>query len=291
MTEETTVAPAPQKQRKTPQPVTAAPDAAIPVATDERRRAFGQLFGTEYLHGFQDPVIFREVDFYSPAVQQSYKRDFALISRTLFAEYIYRRRLGYNQEVLDSFSNMCAHKLAAINELLSRNLSQIHKLCQTQGAPIDAAYMDVQHKVVPIIHAFAFQYLRCLQTLDRLLQATGSAVLWGVFTAEQRKTAELTARKAINAFSAMVRNESGKVRREARRVREAASAVPGEDDKEIQAAEQMLAEVHEAYDKENSGSGSDAANAGAEISAMNATSKAAETLAARAEATEPAAAE
>ncbi len=39
---------------------------------------------------------------------QFYKREFPLISRTLFVESVYRRRPTYNQEVLDSFASIAA---------------------------------------------------------------------------------------------------------------------------------------------------------------------------------------
>lgn len=248
----------------------------IQIADDPKQQAFAALFGTKYLDGFQDPVIFRNAKFYSPAVQQSYKRDFALISRTLYGEYIYRRRPAYNQAILDSFSNLCATKLAAIKELLNRNVARIHTACKTQGQEVDASYLSFVSRTVPIIHAHALQYLQCLQSLDLLLQATGSATLNGVITAEQRKEAELQARRAINAFSSMVRAESGKIRKEARRVIEQVS--PHDD--EMKKAESVQSAAIEEFDASEGGA-EHSRDAAAAIDGMAASARAVDNATAR----------
>lgn len=254
---------------KVPKPAVESPTHDIKVADDPKQQAFAAVFGTKYLDGFQDPVIFRDVTFYSPAVQQSFKRDFALISRTLYGEYIYRRRPAYNQEILDTFSNLCATKLAAIKELLNRNFARIHNACRTQGHDVDASYLQSVHRTVPIIHAHALQYLQCLNSLDLLLQATGSATLNGVITADQRRDAELQGRRAINAFSSMVRAESGKLRKEARRVLEQIAP----NDTELQQAESSHSAAIAEFDKTEGSQGHDSTDAIAAIDGMTATSR------------------
>lgn len=275
----TTDAPVKSRAPRTPKPPVDFQSPEIQVADDPKQQAFATLFGTRYLDGFQDPVIFRNAKFYSPAVQQSYKRDFALISRTLYGEYIYRRRPAYNQEILDSFSNLCATKLAAIKELLNRNVARIHTACKTQGQEVDASYLSYVHRTVPIIHAHALQYLQCLQSLDLLLQATGSATLNGVITAEQRKEAELQARRAINAFSSMVRAESGKIRKEARRVIEQIS--PHDD--EMKKAESVQSAAIDEFDASEGGApGADhSRDAAAAIDGMAASARAVESASGR----------
>jgi hypothetical protein len=239
---------APAVAKQTKRPVLAAPAQDIEVIRDAARRdAFIQVFGKAYLDGFGDPILFREARFFSPAVQQEYKRNWALISRTLFGEYTYRRRPSYDQRVLDAFSHIVTTKLAAITELLNSRINTITKLCSDNGAQMDAAYMSCQTKQVPIIHAQAGQYLRALLLLDRFLQVSGSAALNGVIDGEQRRQAEMLCRKALYAFGAMIRNESIKVRKEAQRVLNDQRS-KGQVDAEMQVAENMQGQALQEYD-------------------------------------------
>lgn len=249
-------APAVAKQTKRPASTTPLePVQEIEVIRDQaRREAFISVFGKEYLAGFSDPVLFREAKLFSPAVQQDFKRNFALISRTLFGEYTYRRRPAYDQRVLDSFSTLVTAKLAAISELLNKRTVTITTLCAQNGAQLDAAYMSCQTKLVPIIHGQAFQYLRTLLLLDRLLQASGSAALHGVISSEQRREAEMLCRKALYAFGAMIRNESIKLRKEAQRVLNDQRS-KGQVDPEMQEAESMQGEAIKEYDANGGANG------------------------------------
>jgi hypothetical protein len=191
--------------------------------SDEQREAFIETFGGDYLKGFQDPLIFKYVSFFNTSVRQQYRHDFKVLSRCLFAEYIYRRRPDFNQEVLDHFSKLVGAKLADIKKLLTLNTTRVEQLLAQNGFAADGAYVSCQNKLVPIIHAASAQYLDILQLLDKLFQTTGSAVLYGVLTADQRKEAELKCKKAVRAFASMVRAESINVRKEAQRL---ASANP-----------------------------------------------------------------
>lgn len=229
----------------------------LQVANDRNREAFISIFGKDYLRGFQDPIVFRELKMYSPAVQQSFKRDFTLLSRVLFAEYIYRRRPQFNQDVLNDFATVCATKIASVLTLLTKDNERVRELCRQQGATIDASYFNCRTTIAPIIHSLAIQYIKALNMLDQLQQATGSATLNGVITSDQRREFELRARKAIKAFSATVRNESSKLRKERERL--IASSQEAQNDDEMHVANQMVDEARADFDKasasENAGDG------------------------------------
>lgn len=221
----------------------------IQTADDRNKEAFISLFGKDYLRGFQDPIIFRELKMYSPAVQQSYKRDFTLLSRVLFAEYIYRRRPYFNQDILNDFAQVCATKIANVLELLNKDNQRVRELCRTQGAAIDASYFVCKTTIAPIIHGLAIQYIKALNMLDQLQQATGSATLNGVITSDQRREFELRARKAVKAFTATVRNESAKLRKE--RDRLIASSQLAQEDTEVHDVNRLVDEARAEFDKAN----------------------------------------
>jgi hypothetical protein len=211
------------------------------VTREDQLRALAQVFGQEYADDFQDPVVFRQYEFFSPAVKQFYKREFPLISRTLFVESVYRRRPTYNQEVLDAFSAMAAKKLADILHMITTQCDRLEKLCKSNGQPTDAAYLHPQPTLVPVIAAHANSYIRCLAKLDELYQLTGSATLNGVIDGNQRKAFELLCRKAVRAFSAMLRNEIIKLRKESYRMKAATGVVDTEVDKAEGAQEAAIA--------------------------------------------------
>ncbi|WP_291519305.1 hypothetical protein [Acidovorax sp.] len=264
-------APARQRQPKAtaaPQSRPAPPQqSSMLVRDDSRRKAFEMVFGRDYLHDFSDPIIFRNVEMYSIAVRQSYKRDFALISRTMYSEYVYRRRPVFDQTKLDRFSELVSTKLKQICELLSRDHARIVKLCHDNGQEIDAGYLDCEQRTVPIIHGSANSYLQALLLLDQLLQASGSAVLNGVITADQRRQVEVRARRAIYAFSTTMRQESG-------RLRKAATALlENKNDAQAAQADTMLAQAHAEYDAQQP-PGDAAAAAGGELQGILAESRA-----------------
>lgn len=221
----------------------------IQTADDLKKEAFISLFGKDYLRGFQDPIVFRELKMYSPAVQQSYKRDFTLLSRVLFAEYIYRRRPFFNQDILNDFAQVCATKISNVLELLKKDNQRVRELCRTQGETIDASYFVCKTTLAPIIHSLALQYIKALNMLDQLQQATGSATLNGVITSDQRREFELRARKAVKAFTATVRNESAKMRKE--RDRLIASSQLAQEDTEVHDVNRLVDEARAAFDKED----------------------------------------
>jgi hypothetical protein len=223
------------------------PNSVLPVATPvailaEKMDALAEVFGEKYAEGFDDPVVFVWRTFMSPAVKQFYKRDYPLISRTLFVESVYRRRPMYNQEVLDSFSGLVAKKLTDVLTLLSNQAARIRKLCETYGALTDADYLHPIRKLIPVIANHAKSYISVLEQLDQVYQLTGSATLNGVIDSNQRKNFELLSRKAVRAFSAMLRNEILKLRKESQRMRAASNASDTEMDHAEAAQTNAIAE-------------------------------------------------
>jgi len=191
---------------------------------DDKRAALSEVFGTDYAKGFDDPVIFIRRTLMSPAVKQFYKREFPMISRTLFTESVYRRRPLFNQTVLDEFSALVDKKITDILTLLTTQCARLQKICESNGSMVDADYMNPRTVLIPIIAGHAKNYMAVLEKLDIAYQYTGAANLNGVIDSNQRKQTELLCRKAVRAFSAMLRNEIIKLRKESQRMRAAMNA-------------------------------------------------------------------
>lgn len=201
---------------------------STPAAPDDRVRAFVEIFGQKWVSEFNDPVVFRNCSLSSKAALQFYSRDFAEMSRILFADTMYRRRAGFDQAVLDAFIDAATKKLAEVQALIAVQCERLVKLCESNGQPTDAAYMHRQQMLVPIISPHAASYLRCLLKLEELHRISASAMLNGVIDGEQFRVAEHHGHRAIRSLSGVLRNEYVKVRREAERVRdEASGAGPG----------------------------------------------------------------
>jgi hypothetical protein len=218
---------------------------AIAFSPEDRIRTLAEVFGEDWANDFQDPVVFRSYCFYSPAAKQFYKREFPLVSRTLFAESVYRRRPLYDQALLDSFIVAAAKKLSDVQAMIGVQCLRLVKLCESNGQLTDASFLHPQQLLVPIIAAHATSYLRCLQRLDELYHLSGSATLNGVIDGNQRKTVELLCRKAVRSFSAMLRNEIVKLRKESLRMR----TVAGLSDLELDQVEGAQAQAIERFDQ------------------------------------------
>ena len=216
------------------------------VNLEDQLQALAQVFGDEYANEVNDPVMFRQHSFQSPAVKQFYRREFPLISRTLFVESVYRRRPMYNQGVLDAFSAIAAKKLGDILQMLTMQCARLEKICKTNGHITDAVYLHAEVKLVPIIASHANTYIKCLTKLDQLYQLSGSATLNGVIDGNQRREVELLCRKAVRAFSALLRNEIHKLRKESKRMQQAS----GQKDQEVDKAESAQESAIETFDKE-----------------------------------------
>ena len=174
------------------------------VNREDQLKALAQVFGDEYANDFNDPVIFRVHTFESPAVKQFYKREFPLISRTLFVESVYRRRPMYNQDLLDSFAATAAKKLGDILQMLTTQCQRLEKICKTNGQTPDAVYLHAQLTTVPIIASHANTYIKCLLKLDQLYQLSGSATLNGVIDGNQRKQIDQLAAELRHAAEGVV---------------------------------------------------------------------------------------
>ncbi len=223
---------------------------SVKTSSEAQREAFIEVFGKDYLKGFQDPIIFQNVSFFSPGVKSEYKHNFKVLSRCLFAEYVYRRRPQYNHALLDKFSELCANKLADIQKLLSMKIVQLEQTCEGNGADIDATYLDCVNKTVPIIHSSARQYVQCLLLLDRLFLVSGSAALNGVISSEQRKDVELKAKKAVRAFAGMIRIETVHIRKEGQRLL-AATGEDAELGEAMKLQDQAIVEATQADDEQS----------------------------------------
>lgn len=226
-----------------------APDstpAAPSFTREEMTAALAEVFGQEYADDFRDPVVFTRRTFASPAVQGFYRRDFPLISRSLFVESVYRRRYAYNQAVLDDFAAFTSKKLEDVLRLLTTYGERMRQICKSNKAEMDAVYMQPMTKVVPIIAGGAKVYISVLEKLDIAYQLTGSANLNGVIDGNQRKSTELLCRKAVRAFAAMLRTEMIKLRRESQRMRASLTEV---EDHEVTRAEGAHDRAAQEFDK------------------------------------------
>jgi hypothetical protein len=210
-----------------------APPPPSALDAEEQLNALAEVFGEYFAEDFQDPVVFRRHCFQSPAAKQFYKRNFPLVSRTLFLESVYRRRPLYNQEILDDFVTKVSKRLADIQAVISTQSLRLKKLCDSNGQLTDAAFVHPHEVLVPIIAAHANTYVRCLMKLDELYQLSGSATLNGVIDGNQRKAVEQICRKAIRAFSTMLRYEIITLRKESARMRTASATL----DVEVEHAE------------------------------------------------------
>lgn len=216
---------------------------------EKRKKAFADLFGEKYEKSFTDPVAFRTINFYSPPVSQEYRQNYKVLSRNLFAETVYRRRKGFNQEILNHYIQVSGKRLDAILKLLSLERDRMREVAFSNGVEIDAGYMHCKEHLIPIIHPHAGLFIKCLEAFDQLLQLSGTLFLHGIFESDQRRQVEVKARGAIRQFSNVIRNESVKMRKEAQRLadgqggdEELTTAIEGQAEAEIQAEAQMHAD-------------------------------------------------
>lgn len=216
---------------------------------EERMQSLVDVFGAEYAKDFNDPVVFTEAVLSSPTAKQFFKREFPLVSRTLIVESVYRRRPSYNQSVLDDFAAMSAKKLQDILRLLSLNCDRMRHLCKSNQVDVNATFMKPASRLVPIIASHAKTYLMVLLKLDELYHLTASANLNGLIDGKARMTAEQQNRKAVRAYSAMLRAEITKLWRESQRMRSAQGDTP---DEELRLAEASHSKAVAEFDSDSS---------------------------------------
>lgn len=213
---------------------------------DPRVAALAEVFGDQFAYNFRDPVIFVTETLRSPSPLSFYRRDFKLLSRYLFLESVYRRRPDYNQEMLDKYARMTGEKLAAVTLLLTKRIEQTAAMFKSNGINPDAVYLQPQTFYIPIIAMHARSFIGLLVKLDEYYQMTGSAALYGIIDGGQRMRAELEGRRAVRSFTAMVRMEQIKLRKESWRLRDAMGGVVAPD---IAYAENSVNDAQVDFDK------------------------------------------
>ena len=254
------------------------------IPQDPRIKAMVDVFGQEFYSRFNDPVLFMALDLHTPVAQGMLRRDFALLSRSLLLDSVYRRRIGFNVEILDKFEAALRDKLAQVRSFFTTKNEQMMKIFSTQGMKPESAYMKVQHHShIPIIATHARSFVGMLKELDDYYQLTGCATLYGLLDASQRRTAELQARKAVRAFLAVVRQEAIKLRKESLRLR--MSEGGAEVSQEVAAAEASMdtAVANHDADAQAAGDQIPAEDAAAILDGIAATGKAAARAASRKE--------
>lgn len=248
-------------------------------------QALAEVFGQEFAEQFRDPVLCIDQTLWAPMPQGMFRRDFRLLSRSLYLESVYRRREGYNQETLDNFARMIGEKLAAINKLFESRTNQLTKLFKDNGhSPVDV-YVKPQHIYAPVIAPGARSFIELLGRLDKYYQLTGCGTLMGLLDGSQRRTAELELRKAVRSFTGMVRTEQAKLRKESLRLQDErrGHAVDVEVEADVAKAEKLAdeAEKNMAESTEDMAAHVDPSEASAVLDSIVATGVAGSTAAAR----------
>lgn len=223
---------------------------AVLLHDEKRKKSFAELFGERYEKSFTDPVAFRAIFFYSPPVAQEYRQNYKVLSRNLFAETVYRRRKGFDQEILNHYIQVSGKRLDAILKLLMLERDRMREVAYSNNVEIDAGYMHRKEHLVPIIHPHAGLFIKCLEAFDQLLQLSGTLFLHGIFDSDQRRQVEVKARGAIRQFSNVIRHESVKMRKEAQRLAsegngsdaELTTAIEGQEEAERHADAQIKAD-------------------------------------------------
>jgi len=188
-------------------------------ALDPRIEALIDVFGPVFVKRFNEPVLYMSAELSAPVTQAMYRRDYALLSRSLLLESVYRRRIGFNEAILDGFAATLQAQLAKVMQFFTVRTEQLTKLYTSQGITPEPVYIKVQHYPdIPVIATHARSYIMMLRQLDDYYQLTGCATLMGILDGGQRRTAEMQARKVVRAFNAVVRQESIKLRKESLRL-------------------------------------------------------------------------
>jgi len=261
----------------------------VPVEIDNpharKIQAIAEVFGQEFAEQFRDPVLCMEQTLWAPMPQGMYRRDFRLLSRSLYLESVYRRREGYNQDILDNFARMIGEKLAAITKLFESRTTQLTKLFKDNGHTPVEVYVKPQHIYAPVIAPGARSFIQLLERLDKYYQLTGCGTLMGLLDGGQRRTAELELRKAVRSFTGMVRTEQAKLRKESLRLQEErrGHAVDTEVEADVKQAERLAdeAEQNMAESTEDMAAHVDPTEAGAVLDSIVATGVAGSTAATR----------
>lgn len=217
-----------------------------PASSDPRIDALSEVFGEAFGRTFRDPVLFMNETLGAPPPLAMYRRDFRLLSRALYLESVYRRREGFNPELLDNFARMTGEKIINITTLFGKLTARMELLFKNAGIEITPVYLQKQNLYIPVIAPHARNFVALLRKLDDFYNMVGCAHLNGLIDGGQRRTAELDSRKAVRAFIGMVRTEQARLRKESLRLRETRAGVP--ESSEVAMAENLADEAHATYD-------------------------------------------
>jgi hypothetical protein len=186
----------------------------------KRVDALALVFGDRFASTYLNPVAYiDDAVLASPPVISFYRRQFGYVSKVMTYEYQYRSWNGYDQTLLDRYSEIINKKLGSIGQLLDNNCSRLQKLLDQNSVPVQTTlYSHPMVATVPIICGPARAYFGLLEKLDTLHKLAGTANLFGVITSTQRAQAEVLCKKAVRAFEALLRNEVNNIYREASRL-------------------------------------------------------------------------
>lgn len=186
----------------------------------DRQASLIFVFGADYAHNLQTPVVFLDDEtLESPPSIRFYKKDYAYLSKQLYLEYQYRSWTGFNQDVLARYNEVITKKLANINILMDNTITRLEKLLSQNNVTLESTlYPNPVTVTVPVIATHARSYFLLLVSLDRVNLLAGTANLLGVIDSTQRAQAEYICKKAVRAFRSIMQTEVIKIYREAQRV-------------------------------------------------------------------------
>lgn len=233
--------------------------------SEKRQMAIQGLFQDKFLNKLTTPVRFiDDAKLYTTTSLHFYRHDFAHLSRQMFMEYQYRSWVGFNQDLLDRFNELCTTKLHNILQMLNLHVQRYKQLLQQNNAAMDTTvYPSAYVFTVPITSPLAATYFEVLQTLDRVHEYGGACALWGIIQDKERSSTEYQCKRAIRAMSTMLRFEVPKLQRESFRVMKEQKS-PSQDDKTIESVVKMQDENMKninAHADESHVSGEDASQA------------------------------
>jgi hypothetical protein len=193
---------------------------AINKVLANRQNALVTVFGDDYAHNLQTPVVFMDDEtLESPPSIRFYKKDYAYLSKQLYLEYQYRSWISFNQDVLARYNEVITKKLANINILMDNTITRLEKLLSQNNVSLESTlYPNPVTLTVPVIATHARSYFLLLVALDRVNLLSGTANLLGVIDSTQRAQAEFICKKAVRAFRSIMQTEVTKIYREAQRV-------------------------------------------------------------------------
>lgn len=192
-----------------------------PEVIQERRAAFAEVFGENYMDRFTDPVFFVYTHFGSYRISKFYRDNFPFMSRNFFSEAVYRRRWEFNKELITKFNETMERKMSAAMNTIANMQAEVDKLASMQATDVNAlTYLNTKPHLTPIIHYHARQYLELLGNADKLLATIHALTFSGHIDPEKSQKMEQKAILLIRAIGGTLRNEWVVLMKEALRIRE-----------------------------------------------------------------------